>query len=381
MNARPWFLLAMLSVVAAGCGPAAGVSKPPRTVVDLAPKRVAAAVSLEQLQRGEFDKAHQSAGALVKADPDNPYGHVVRAITHYKKTMHQLSTDLRTVAFGALRAGGFNHRYMRSALQQAEEELGRVDRDLAAAEHPDLALELCLACWEVDWNHNGRVDRMDRLLFQIERDAQGRPIPADDPRRKPTFRFDHGDVLWARAFVSFQRAALDLVLAYKWTELDRLFALVRSNDKPTITLRLDKPELVARARKGLLRGLDFADRTRKAYLAETDDDREWVPSPRQKNHPLPLPVDDRLYETWRHVVADLQKLVRGEEGLSVAALAQLGDHKWDSPPRGYVDIGRMLTRPRDIVVEIAQLQRLNLDDKGDVEQLLSSISATTTSSA
>ena len=39
-----------------------------------------------------------------------------------------------------------------------------------------------------------------------------------------------------------------------------------------------------------------------AYLAETDDDREWVPNPKQQSHPMPLPVDaariGALERTW-----------------------------------------------------------------------------------
>ena len=351
-----------------GCSP--GLTQQRTTTAEVAQQKVAAGATLSALGRGEFEKADESAGKLLEADPKNAYGHVVRAITRYKRAMHQLSTDFRTVVFGAFRAGGINHRYMRSSLEQTAQELAAVDRDLAAADHPDLSLELCLACWEVDWNHNGRVDRADRLLFQIERDADGKPIPEDDPRRKPTFRFDHGDVAWARAFINFQRGALELALAYRWTELDRLFRMVRSGDKPTITLRIEKRSRVAAARARFLEALEQADRCREAYLAETDDDREWVPNPRQKSHPLPLPVDEALYTTWRDLVRDLRELVRGREGLSVEAVAQLGDHRWDSPPKGYVDIGRMLSKPRDIVIKIELLQRLNLDKSGDVETLL-----------
>jgi len=364
----------VLSLLPACAGPTAGFKQQTHvSVAELGRQRQAASQATEALRAGAFDRAEQSAEAALGQEPSNAYGHLVRAITRYKKTMHQLSTDVRTVAFGALRAGGFNHRYMRSALEQAGGDLARVEQDLAAAAHPDISLEICLACWEVDWNHNGRVDSRDRLLFQIEQDARGRSIPEDDPRRRPTFRFDQGDVAWARAFVAFQRGALDLVLAYNWTEVDRLFLLTRgSGQEPTITIRMARPELVARGRGRILEGLVFADEARKAYLAESDDDREWVPNPRQKNHPMPLPVDDRLYETWELITGDLRRLIEGEEGLSVERLAQLGDHQWDNPPRGYVDIGGMLSRPKDIVFQVKQLA--SLDRKaGDVEALLNSV--------
>jgi hypothetical protein len=355
-------LLSAALLFSPGCGAPA---------VNLAQQRTDALRAIEALRAGKFDRAATAAEEVASRSPENAYARLVRAVTRYKKAMHQLSTDVRTVAFGAVAARGFNHRYMRSSLTQAEEELAAVERDLAAvAAHPDLSVELCLACWEVDWNHNGRIDRMDRWLFQIERDAEGRRIPPDDPRRKPTFRFDHGDVYWARAFVSFQRAALDVLLAYRWTEIDRVFQLARGQ-RATITIRMEKPELVAEARRRILEGLSFADRTREAYLAEKDDDREWVPNPRQKSHPLPLPVDDRLYETWEAVVGDLRRLVEGKEGLSVEKVAQLGDHRWEHPPKGFIDVGRMLSRPKDIVLRIDDLKRL--ESAADVERALKSV--------
>ena len=369
-----WIILGTFPLLLTACS---GASKPlstggpPIKPADNLRHQRAAQRPVKALRAGRFDEASSDAQALLTSSPQNPYGRLVRAITGYKKTMHQLSTDARTVLFGAMRAGGFNHRYMRTSLTQAEQELAAVERDLVAADRDGVALELCLACWEVDWNHNGRIDRADRALFAIERDVNGKRIPEGDPRRKPTFRFDRGDVAWARAFVSFQRAALDLVLAYKWTELDKLLQRRGRLEERTIRIKLDKPELVAAARQRILEGIEHSARSRELYLAETDDDREWVPNPRQKNHPMPLPVNAALYETWGAVLGDLRRLVQGAEGLSVEQVAQLGDHVWDNPPRGYVDIGQLLAKPKDIVLDLGQLKRVVKDN--DVEAGLRSV--------
>jgi hypothetical protein len=331
----------------------------------------AAAPAINALQRGAFEDAGQQAEQGLASDRSNPHARLVRAIVRYKQSMHQLSQDVRTAVLGGVGAGGLNHRYIRSALQQAEAELSAVEQDLAAvAAHRGVSVELCIACWEVDWNGNGRLDRRDALLMQVEQDADGNELPPDDPRRKPTFRFDDGDIAWARAFVSFQRAALDVVLAYDWSAVDGLFG--RRRDRPSrVVLKLAHPERVSAARARLLEGLERSDESRKLYLAETDDDREWVPNPRQRNHPLPLPVDAALYDTWEGVVGDVRRLVRGQEGFSVAELAQLGDHKWHDPPGGYIDVGRMLSHPKDIVLELNELERL--ERARDVEGMLSSI--------
>jgi hypothetical protein len=158
------------------------------------------------------------------------------------------------------------------------------------------------------------------------------------------------------------------VLAYDWTGIEQLSG---GREPEVIRFRLDDPERIARARALILEGLDHADQARLDYLAETDDDREWLPNPLQQDHPMPLPVDRELYDTWEKVVGDLRRLVEGEEGLSVTELAQLGDHVWDDPPRGYIDIGAMLSDPRDVMIDLRPLEEIQyLDRREQVEALL-----------
>jgi hypothetical protein len=249
--------------------------------------------------------------------------------------------------------GVFDDARARAAWLRFVEQLDGVDRDLGTvAADPQFALELCLACWDHDWNHDGKLDERDRKLFEIEYDERGDELAVDDPRRRPTFRFDRGDADWARAMVAFQRAFAELVLAYRWADLEQLFTEF-FGDKH-IVIRLAEPRRVQRARSLVLAGLDYADRCRAEYLAETDDDREWVPNPRQRSHPVLLPVDDALYQRWASITRDLRRLVAGEEGLSLRELAAaVNPHDTDEVPDAYIDVGRMLSEPSDIVLDTA----------------------------
>jgi len=336
----------------------AGPQLPAISAADGERHRVAAAPAIAALQRGDFEVARDEATALIASEPNNAFGQLVLALARYRGAMEQLNVDVRTVVFAGLGAGGFNHRYMRASLSQTSEALAAVDDSLAvAAAQPAIALELCLACWQVDWNHNRRIDRADRLLFQIETDADGHPLPAGDPRRKPVFRFDRGDVSWARAFVAFQRAALELVLAYDWDAIDELLGALDGKPPKRLVVHLRRPERVARARALILEALHHSAEARARYLDEDDDDREWMPNPHQRSHPLPLPVDAALYDTWAAVVGDLERLVRGQEGLSLSELAALGEHQPAHPLRGYLDVGQLLAHPADIVIPVADLER------------------------
>jgi Tfp pilus assembly protein PilF len=332
--------------------------------------------AIDVLQESKFDRAFELATDLLAKDDRNAQAHLVVALALYKKGMHQFANDMRLLMTDLFRRGRFNQDYLHYSLGKALGAFDEVDKHLkAAARDPNVVFEQCLAQWEIDINRNGRIDQGDQQIFQVELDADGETLPSDDPRRTPTFRFDVGDVYWARAMLSFQRATLSLALAYEIPEtqaehIDETMKDLERGEKPLVIKLRDKT-YVHTARDLILDGLSFSDRSRVLYLAEKDDDREWLPNPKQKNHPLPLPMDAQLYETWAGVLSDLKKLVKGDEGIDVAEVAQLGDHQWENPPKGFVDIGTLLEDPQDIVLDFSRLEKLDRNRNGkDVEVIL-----------
>jgi hypothetical protein len=353
---RNWSVLFTTAALLFGCA----------TGPSLEARRTAATPAMVALQAADFDGAATESGRVLTEDPKNPFAALVRAITAYKAAMHDLVLDIQSTVLNMAFGRGFNDRYLKFALQAADKAFGDIDRDLAvAASEPAVDLDLCLACWEYDWNRNGKIDKRDRRLMAVEQDAEGRKIPKDDPRRRPTFRFDYGDVIWARAFIAFHRAAVSLALAF---DFSHTFDHIGPGLPETLNIPLLSRAHIDAARQHILTGLDYSDQSRIAYQAEEDDDREWLPNPRQKNHPLPLPVDDALYTTWEGVVSDVRKLVNGEEGLSISELAQLGDHQWEVPPTGYLDVGRMFSEPTGILVDFAVIDEI--DERGGADPAL-----------
>ena len=261
-------------------------------------------------------------------------------------------TELEQILANANKLELFDHPGARKAWQTMLTNLEAVDRDLVVvATDPAFSLELCPACWDHDWNHSGQVDDRDRKLFEIEYDAKGDELPAGDPRRRPTFRFDVGDAYWARSMIAFQRAVGELVLAYKWSDLDKVFGAL--SELTTFTLKLTDRDRVKRARELVLAGLGFVDQCRVAYRAETDDDREWVPNPRQHNYSVPLAIDDAVYQTWEGVTGDVRKLLTSEQGVSMRELAGAADKSIATrAPDAYVDFGKLLSDPKDIVIDV-----------------------------
>lgn len=315
----------------------------------------AASDAVAALQSARFDDAEAQANTLVAADAENATAHGVAAIAVFRRTLHELYTRgigivAQLAASALMRGAFFDTGYLNHAIDEVDTGLAEVSTHLdAAAKDPFFELQLCLACWEVDWNRNGEIDDNDRRLLEVEVDAELNPLPEGDPRRRPTFRFDVADVHWLKALVSFARAVGQVVRAYDVSEVARV--AVRGTQKAT--LRLKEKERVAKARALVLTGLDAAETSRKLMLEETDDDREWVPNPKQKQHPLPFPVDEALFETWAGVLGDVRALVQGKTGLALADLAELNEKRdpQERRAKGFVDVGRMFDAPADIVAE------------------------------
>lgn len=341
------------------------------TTQDAAKRIEATRPSADALRTGKIAEALSLSDKAVGQDAGNCYVLLVRAIARYVSAAQKLSTEVAFVGSRASRERGIDLEFLRNAVVRVNGGFALVESDLEKASRcSDVFLDLAPAQWQFDWNGDGRINDRDTVLLEIERDAEGKPLPEDDPRRRPQYRYDVGDVHWARAFVNFQMAALNIALAYDWSIINS-FITGGIRNIMEIRIRMLDKTLITKARKEILTGLDCAEQARLAYLAETDDEREWIPNPRQKNHPMPLPVDEELYKTWEGVLGDVRKLVTGEEGLRLADVAELAQLRFDPMPRGYLDFGRMFDRPKDIVISLNEL--LMLEKTNDLEGMLRSV--------
>ncbi len=325
--------------------------------------------AIDALVRGDFTAAGKAADQVLKHDPEAARAAAVRAAARYQQAGIALAARLERLgeSFEDERDLARIAGELRAALLDADRQLAAVDGDLAIAEaDPTFALEVCMACWDYDWTGDREITERDRHMLEIEFDASGAELPDGDPRRRPTFRLDHGDVIWARAMLAFQRSLIHLGVAYDWSGL----ASLRGKDVGLLRIKLAHPEDVARSRELALAALDHAERCRQAYLAETDDDREWVPNPRQKNHPVPLEVDDRLYQVWGGALSDLRGLVRGETGVPLGELFALIPQYRGPTELGYVDVGRIFSEPRDILVDTEVVEKLDDAWRSDPKPIL-----------
>src|SRR5215475_14328415 len=157
-----WVSLGCLVVGAVGCGAGSAA------VRSQAERERDSAVAVSSLQAARFAEAASQASLVLARDPGNSRAAAVRAIATYQAAGSRLRDDLFSSGLRLL-----DRAAARPVGERFLEQLVAVDRDLGVvAADPAFSLDLCLACWEHDWNHNGAIDDADRSLFEIEFDGR-----------------------------------------------------------------------------------------------------------------------------------------------------------------------------------------------------------------
>lgn len=182
-------------------------------------------------------------------------------------------------------------------------------------------LKVTPAAWQVDLNNDGKLETWEQLFFAIPKRGEhafNASLPSNDPayyqqhyQAEAGFVVDQSDVLWALAYHQFAEGLMELLLAHQVNFQDAKNGLVELHD----------PAALQRAHQLMGAGLATSAALRRALLAESDDQQEWIPNPRQKDSVFPMELDQQTFDTWGQVLAELQPLWAGKTLLVVDAKA------------------------------------------------------------
>ncbi len=243
---------------------------------------------------------------------------------------------------------------VRRILETFHARLAAIDARLATIEGREFKAVIPLGAAGFDFKGTGKPE--DRVSFGpffarmasrgAERDASA---TADF-----VVAFDQTDALWLRAYTNLLRGLADVWLAHDGGELfaatghlyfakaetdfARLLA-ARGEKEPRgdygsiadiiatihgIDLPVADSARLARARTELLEMTRLSRATLASAAAETDDDREWLPSPTQ-NSVFNLRLDEAQTKSWTGVLDELEALLEGKKLLP----------HWRFPREGY----------------------------------------------
>jgi hypothetical protein len=252
------------------------------------------------------------------------------------------------------------YQKFRTLLDDTRRGLQIVERTLADITDDNVKLPLRLAKIKLDLDGDGNAT--DEFAKVLERLMGRRPQHLE---ANPEFLvcFDRGDVAWLRSYCHILMGLIDFTLAFdahapfeEWghrtfpkirptlggTDEEKQRRLAEANQKTPIV----EPKRLARFREHILEVAKLNRETWKYIRAETDDDHEWLPNPKQKGV-LGLPVQDRMIDAWLGLMGHLEDMFEGRKLIPVGYLTRKHDKGLNLKtalldPPGEVDFNRIL---------------------------------------
>jgi hypothetical protein len=253
----------------------------------------------------------------------------------------------------------------RKILENLVQDLQKAETTLAAVRREDVKLPLRLAEVKLDFVGAGVAGESFRTLLARYRGAANTSPSGEN--RDLLVVFDRGDVAWLRGYCHLLMAMAEMALTFDGRKLFEctghiFFAKIETPHKFLLTLKpngesftgpggLDLVDIVAfihlirlpvaepqRAKSAhahLRQMLALSRESWKHILAETDDDHEWIPNPRQKGV-LGVPVTQAMVDSWLEFVDEAEALLDGKR------LAPF----WRGDERRGVNLRRAFFEPR-----------------------------------
>ncbi len=246
-------------------------------------------------------------------------------------------------------AGQF--RALRDSLRRANATLARMDEK-------EFGVEVNLSQIHLDLDGDGQCSPNETLAASLER-----VLAPNAPARgggDMVVRFDSADAMWLKGYTHFLSGVLDLLLAYDWRPVwdqcahviflkpEPLPPLARFLSAPgrsdhwadliaalhNMRLDLVDKEGLAHAREEFRAMLSCSRLCWQRVLAEKDNDKEWLPSPRQTG-PRGFKVTQAQVDAWMRVLDELEAVASGQKLLA----------HWRLKPGVGINVNKLIASP------------------------------------
>jgi hypothetical protein len=232
----------------------------------------------------------------------------------------------------------------REGLRALLDDLATVEATLAPMTDSEVKIVVDLNNVRFDLRGDGKPDDSETLASIIAR-LRMAPHASSDKLAPFEVAFDNGDAFWLRGYCHLMSASIEFVLAYDWrptfertghlfyprvaaapfdlgaqsadTQRDGFFGdSFQIADLITLVHEIRWPLVEASrmqsAHAHLKQVIAMSHASWKSILAETDDDREWIPGPRQKNGVIAsMPVTQEQVDGWLSALDDFDAALDG----------------------------------------------------------------------
>jgi hypothetical protein len=217
-------------------------------------------------------------------------------------------------------------------------DLKQVDATLAGVKPDDVKLVIRPGAYRLDLRGDGEAAE-DESLGRLFRVLAGRGV-TEEQVREFSIALDKGDAHWLRGYSHFLMALCEAFLTYDTQGLHdhaaQFFfpsAKVKYPFTPPasrgplwdsildgvafihlLNLPVKEPERLKAAHGHLLAMVEQSRASFAAIAAETDDDREWIPSPTQKNAALgAMQMSPDMVKGWHALLDEWEAILNGKK--------------------------------------------------------------------
>lgn len=245
------------------------------------------------------------------------------------------------------------------------DDLATVRTTLAPIQDQNVKLALRLGLIRLDFDGNGKSDDKE-MLWQVFNAVTGARVTEKEAQQF-LIAFDKGDALWLQGYTHVLGAVSEFLRAYDSRELfaacaHLFFQDVATPHKFLLPTRKKSPEdynfsffealdlvsavhlakfpLVEPQRMTTILNhmksvISLSRESWKSILAETDNDREWIPNPKQLSVIPQARVTDEMVKSWLSSLNEITMILDGKKNLPF----------WRDEKMS-IDFARIFTEPR-----------------------------------
>lgn len=324
----------------------------------------AAQLVASHLEAGSLAAGDEELRQLLLRDPNNGEARLGLGMIRMVQALEHLSQGLYRYGLQAPEEGmapivglplpknpspeSIDYDAFRALLATFHDDLARAEITLGTIGDVEVKLPLNIFAIAYDVDGDGTVSESEHFVEALRMLAGGEPPPDEFP----IIAFDRADGIWLRGYANLLMGFTDLLLAHDWrvtfettfhlffpnanlpmreartsTEFDAFgveatsiadaIAFVHLINWPVI-----EPERLAELRSHLKATTAFSRQNWEAILAETDNDREWLPSPRQEPALGDIRVSWDQVKNWLLILDEFDLILDGEKLLPHWRFAQ-----------------------------------------------------------
>lgn len=250
----------------------------------------------------------------------------------------------------------------RDVLQQFVDDLGRAADTLAKVDDPDVKLTIPVGMIRLDLNGDGKAAE-DETFWKVFTSVAWRAAKLSPEQQRFPIGFDAADVHWMIGYTHLLRAMAEAWLAHDtedfYDQTAHIFfagaqspsaALGTGGDRRGFDydqivdlvaaihlMRFEpaEPERMSGAREHLLSMIAQSRQCWKHALAESDDDREWIPNANQTSL-TPLTVNEERIAAWKVFLDEAEAVLAGRKLLP----------HWRVPDERGINLKKVFEQPR-----------------------------------